>query len=337
MASFLVNPVTQRRFSEQSITSGGGTGGNVLGPGVLARVATSVGALTVKAPAAPAENTSFAVFDVDGAAPSSPITVDGNGSLIDGATSAILTQSYGEAVFVFDAGQWRRTVPQRSFGLSDAPPTTRFRDVYDQPLGLSPAFITPPLASAFSLLQTGANGALVDQAGTLFLSATRRTNTNDRIVAARTLPAAPYTCTAAIQLQPRSSGSGFTNYSCAGLGLVTATQGINYLMFYSDGGGLSWQKGSATSLIAGASTNFSQAASAALMGPGPVWLRVSDDGAAISGTNITFSYSVDGLNFAPVYQEARDPLNLADRVGFFVDAFNAPVAARLFGFSITSP
>lgn len=66
------------------------------------------GLVTVNLPAAPSDGQTHIVKDVRGIAATSGITVDGNGSLIDGLSSSSITNDYQSVTFVFsaNAGQW---------------------------------------------------------------------------------------------------------------------------------------------------------------------------------------------------------------------------------------
>ncbi len=75
------------------------------------------GAVTAKAPAPAVQGQTFAVVDADGSAAAHPITVDGNGALIDGAATVAINVNNDAAVFVFDAGQWREVIQTRSIDL----------------------------------------------------------------------------------------------------------------------------------------------------------------------------------------------------------------------------
>lgn len=116
MGSYLVNPITLLRFSEQTISASGQT----VNPNFVANVSTTGGAISVNAPAGGGvsslpEGTCFAVQDVGGAAATSVITVSGNGLLIDGATTYTLDENNGVVVFIVDNGQWRRIDVKRQF------------------------------------------------------------------------------------------------------------------------------------------------------------------------------------------------------------------------------
>ncbi len=111
MASYLVRPGGGvRPFSLQSVTTGA-----TLDPGACGQVRTALGAVTVLLPSSAGDGGACAVSDVDGLASTNPITVDGNGRLIDGAATTTVDIAGGDAVFVLDGGAWRRVLPSRVF------------------------------------------------------------------------------------------------------------------------------------------------------------------------------------------------------------------------------
>jgi hypothetical protein len=120
--SALVSPRTRRSLQNQSAPNS-----TTLGPFVRGLVPTSLGAATVRLPSPAAEGTVNYVSDNDGQANTNPITVDGNGALIDGSATLVLSTANVEGAFVFDGGQWRRILPVRIFDTGD--PFVRFVDV----------------------------------------------------------------------------------------------------------------------------------------------------------------------------------------------------------------
>ncbi len=81
--------------------------------GAMALCGTTAGAVTVKRPSPRTTGATFAVLDRDGAAGSHAITVDGDGDLIDGASTVTITAARSAAMFVYDGSQWRRVVVRR--------------------------------------------------------------------------------------------------------------------------------------------------------------------------------------------------------------------------------
>ena len=117
MSTIIVNPATGEQFGARFVATGGTCG---LDESSLVR--TSAGAATVLAPPSPGQNACFEVVDFDGDAFTNPITVDGNGELIDGETERMIALPLGRLVFLYDNGQWRRLVPPRVLeGANPAP------------------------------------------------------------------------------------------------------------------------------------------------------------------------------------------------------------------------
>ena len=242
MSTILLNPVTAEPFG-QRIVSVTGTACEL---GDETRVRTNVAALTVLAPAS-SQDAVFAVSDYDGTASTNPITVDGNGALIDGTSTLLLSSDGESAVFLFDRGQWRRlieeraiegggrsvyrfapvqtppsaVVPQGTFAARPAPGVPgRIYSPSDFPYAFldtgvewqilnAQRIAPPPAASTFTVVQTAANGALADSGGTLLFSASRRIATADRILAVQPIPGgAGSAYTMTAALQLHAQGNG---------------------------------------------------------------------------------------------------------------------------------
>lgn len=109
--SNVVNPGTGALFPRTVALGGATTAAKV---GSMSVCGTTAGAVTVQRPASRTEGSIFAVFDGDGNSATNNITVDGNGDLIDGAATVIISQASATAVFLFDGGQWRRQTPRRA-------------------------------------------------------------------------------------------------------------------------------------------------------------------------------------------------------------------------------
>ena len=122
--SELVSGVTNLPFPQIVIPNGG-----TCAEEQAARVSTATVAPTVFAPSPVSDGDTFAVLDVDGNAAANNITVDGNGHLIDGAATKVLSTSGVQAVFCLDAGQWRQIIPYRSFSGAQPVPTSRLSDL----------------------------------------------------------------------------------------------------------------------------------------------------------------------------------------------------------------
>lgn len=199
-------------------------------------------------------------------------------------------------------------------------------------------------ANTFSVIQTAANGTLIDDKGALYLYGTKRVATNDRIFATKALPVAygqAYYATVAFQMHAQgpagrapAAGAGIASYSCAGLGYLNTAGGANnFMMAYSNSGSLEYQKGTASSLVAAASVNVGGPIYAMLTAGPSLWFRMQDNGQPDAADNICWSWSPDGTNFYGVWAEARSTfVGTPNRVGFFVDAFNNNTAMRVYSF-----
>lgn len=135
----VMNPVTETPFSELNARVGTTT----LIAGQIANARTLTGAVTAKGPAAPAVKDAFAVVDIDGNADVNPITIDGNGTTIDGAATATMDHPFGAAVFCFDGDQWRRLLERRTFDGSGLP-----LELACDAVGLTSAAVAAAIAAA---------------------------------------------------------------------------------------------------------------------------------------------------------------------------------------------
>lgn len=108
--SFLVSPVTGTPLSAARAING-----TTLAVNQEARVASALGAATVFLPAEPGDGNVCAIVDFDGVSDANPITINGNGKLIDGAATFVLDVAGGVVFVVYDAGQYRRVVSPRVF------------------------------------------------------------------------------------------------------------------------------------------------------------------------------------------------------------------------------
>ncbi len=116
-SAVIVNPATGLPLPKKS-AAGGAVTRAPLGSNMQCKTATA--SPTVRVPLAPSEGSCFGVEDVSANATAHPITIDGNGQLIDGAATLVLSVSGAFASFIFDRGQWRRLTARR---LLQAPPT----------------------------------------------------------------------------------------------------------------------------------------------------------------------------------------------------------------------
>lgn len=120
MRPSIVSPLSGRTLSQAWVSNG-----ETIGSGTIARVATSGGPVTVLAPTTlypDASSAAFVVVDADGDAATNPITVDGNGRLIDGQSSYVISVDEVVTLFLYDqdSGQWNRAlVPRKSQGAEE--------------------------------------------------------------------------------------------------------------------------------------------------------------------------------------------------------------------------
>jgi hypothetical protein len=130
-ASYSVSPVSLRPLSTRQAPNG-----TTLRPDERGLVPSAAGVATILAPAPAPDGATFMITDVDGAAATNPITVDGNGTTIDGAASVVLDSNGIEAAFILDDGIWRRAVLPRLFTDSPPPkvPFFRLADVASLPI-----------------------------------------------------------------------------------------------------------------------------------------------------------------------------------------------------------
>ncbi len=217
----------------------------------------------------------------------------------------------------------------------------------------------PPLASTFTVYQVGSNGTLADDAGTLLLSATSAGVGTDTIVASQAVPNGvngAYTLTVAFLFEPGSvaagnfsnplfSGASTATYAGVVLQSGTTAATLNYFAFAVTNSaavqGLSFYRPTAGAGLRGALTTEIAENSNPLIGGGVCWMRVVDDGAAASTSNITWSYSRDGRRWTTLGIWGRDssvstarPGLVATRAGFFVNAFNCPGAIRVLSYTL---
>jgi len=108
--SVLLNPATDVPFPELAAPGGVTTRVSL---GAIALCGTTAGAVTVQRPSPRVQGSVFAVVDADGAASTNPITVDGDGDLLDGAATVQITEPYQSVIYVYDLGAWRRIVGRR--------------------------------------------------------------------------------------------------------------------------------------------------------------------------------------------------------------------------------
>lgn len=146
----LLNPATSTPFPTQ-VAQGGTTMRAPIGRLVLCK--TSAGPITVQRPSPRPQGTVFAVLDVDGSAGTNPITIDGDGDLLDGLPFVQITEPYQSLIYVYDTDvsvpalppQWRRVVGRHRMD--------EFVDDFELETDAAPAPTPVPAPSAGALLQ----------------------------------------------------------------------------------------------------------------------------------------------------------------------------------------
>lgn len=210
------------------------------------------------------------------------------------------------------------------------------------PFGPVVPLTTPPAASNFTLIQTGGNGTIVDDAGGLFFSAlSRNTGGEDSIFAAQNNPGgtgAAYTLTVGFIHTPggKAGAGGFFSFHLDGIGLYNSgtTQIRNMTVYTTSAGDFRFQLAGKTGLTVNGSTSFDVGAYSLASGP-MLWMRVQDDGT----TNRTWSISSDGRHFKPVTVEARTTgfTSQPDKIGLYINPINADATQTVLSYTLTSP
>ena len=60
-------------------------------------------------PSVPQEHKAYTIKDKSGDALTNNITIDGNGNLIDGSSTILITSNYGSIDFIYDGSSWNAT------------------------------------------------------------------------------------------------------------------------------------------------------------------------------------------------------------------------------------
>jgi len=210
-----------------------------------------------------------------------------------------------------------------------------------QPYHGSTALAQPAAASNFTINQTSSNGTLTDDAGGLFFTALSRDVGEDVIFATQTNPGgtgAAYTLTVGFIPNPgsRNGTAGWFNYHLTGIGLYnSSTTQIKALRVYTTGTGeFRLQLISKTGLLGSSSASIDYGAYS-FASASMVWFRVQDDGV----TNRTWSVSNDGKHFKALTIEARTTgfSSQPDRIGIYMNAWNADATMTILSHQLTSP
>ncbi len=152
-SAVIVNPATGLPLPKKSAAGGAITRAPL---GSNMQCVTATASPTVRVPLQPSEGSCFGVEDASANAAAHPITIDGNGQLIDGAATLVLSVSGAFASFVFDRGQWRRLTARR---LLQAPPTLEgpaiLEMVADQSIAPAPAGTVTAVSGTAPITSSG--------------------------------------------------------------------------------------------------------------------------------------------------------------------------------------
>lgn len=209
------------------------------------------------------------------------------------------------------------------------------------PFGPTVPLIQPPVASNFTISQTGTNNTIVDDSGGLFLTAIQRIASTDGSVIGLPNPGgtgAAYTLTAGIIHIPggKNGTAGFFNYHITGIGLYNSstTQYRSMFVYTTGSGDYRFQLRGGTGLTSAGTFVFDVGGYSTTGGP-MTWFRVQDDGT----TNRTWSLSNDGRHFVPITVEARTTTftTQPNNIGLYISAEGADARMNVLSFSLTSP
>jgi hypothetical protein len=176
----------------------------------------------------------------------------------------------------------------------------------------------------------------------------QRVTTEDSILAAQVNPGgtgSAYTLTVGFIHTPSGQNTlaGFKNYHITGITVynTTNTHLRNFTTYTNANGEYRFQLANKTGALTNAgniSGGFDVGAYPLLNGQ-VIWFRVSDDGT----TNRTWSVSSDGKHFKNVWIEARTTgfgagaSNQPDRIGMYINPWNADAQMTIISHQLTSP
>lgn len=171
--------------------------------------------------------------------------------------------------------------------------------------------ITPLDTSTWAWINQGT--AAVVEASDVTRMAVPAVTDNLRLLK-KAAPATPWVITSLVQIDAR-----LASYSRMGIAMRESGTGQIMTVALVHAGGLSVD-------VAKHNSASSFNATAASLGfgswPSPAWLRIADD-----GTNVVFSYSLDGVNFVQLFSEARTTFLPPDEVGIVGDSSQAAAAS----------
>lgn len=169
--------------------------------------------------------------------------------------------------------------------------------------------VYPPTTSGWSWDNQGTS-TVTQTGGALYFVGQTAASDNYRIYY-RTAPATPYTVTAIILPHLGLTGTG--NFPTVGIcfrenssgKFITLGQQLDDFFVQKWNGPTSFN-----------STTYSRNYGLMLRSSAPIYLRINDDGA----TNLTFSYSIDGINYNSLGTIGRTAFGTPDQYGLFVQA-----------------
>jgi hypothetical protein len=199
----------------------------------------------------------------------------------------------------------------------------------------------PPLASKFTVIQTGTNGTLLDDGGGLFFSALQRVASGeDHMFAAQNNPAstgAPFTLTVGFIHLPggKNGAGGYFNTHITGIGLYnsSSTQLRTLCVLTGGTGAFTFQLRGATGLTGTATATININGEPFIAGP-MTWFRIKDD-----GVNRVWSISNDGRHFTSATNEVSTTgfSSAPDKIGLYLSPSAADAAMTILSYSLTSP
>jgi len=208
------------------------------------------------------------------------------------------------------------------------------------PFGPIVPLVTPPIASNFTITQTGTNNSVSDDNGGLFVTAIQRIAGTDGAMIAQSNPGgqgAAYTLTVGFILIPggKNGTAGFFNYHIGGIGIYnTSTTQYRSMFVYADStGAFRYQLRGGTGLTSAGSASFDVGGYPLINGP-IVWMRVQDD-----GTNRHWSIAPDGRHYVSITDETRATgfSSQPDKIGIYISAEGADARMNVLSYQLTSP
>lgn len=245
-------------------------------------------------------------------------------SLLNDLTDVTITSGADDDFLVFDlaSGDWTNRSPAAAASLLSPFIGGGSSGLFGPVLANSPV----PTSANTGLTNWGNQDSATIADSALGISMTRPDQSaNDRYsIRYKAAPATPYTITALIALTTFGTGTGNRQ---GGIGwfdgtqfqLMRLTNASNSVMQLNVTGHTSLTSGAATNQVAGV-----------IIGSSFIWMRMSDD-----GTNITFSVSMDGINFTTMYTVAKASGYLGAS-GYSNVAFGANAAAGVTHMTVMS-